>query len=99
MKRRTSYLKIWETLAAEKGMIFLAGPRQAGKTTLARIIAEDFPNTLYCNWDIPDHRARLLENPAFFTSLPRRDASCPLIIFDEIHKYRDWKNYLKGVYD
>lgn len=99
MERRSSYLKIWETLAAEKGMIFLAGPRQAGKTTLARIIAEGFPNTLYCNWDIPDHRARLLENPAFFTSLPRRDASRPLIVFDEIHKYRDWKNYLKGVYD
>jgi uncharacterized protein len=29
----------------------------------------------------------------------RRDRSTPLIIFDEIHKYRDWKNYLKGIYD
>lgn len=99
MEHRALYLKIWETLAAEKGMIFLAGPRQAGKTTLARIIAEGFRNTLYCNWDIPDHRKLLLENPAFFTTLPRRDDSCPLIVFDEIHKYRDWKNYLKGVYD
>jgi hypothetical protein len=27
------------------------------------------------------------------------DTSVPLIIFDEIHKYKDWKNYLKGVYD
>lgn len=99
MERRTLYLKIWETLAAEKGMIFLAGPRQAGKTTLGRIIAEGFPNNLYCNWDIPEHRAALLENPTFFTALSRHDASCPLIVFDEIHKYRDWKNYLKGVYD
>jgi predicted AAA+ superfamily ATPase len=41
----------------------------------------------------------LLENHAFFTTLTRRDSSTPLIIFDEIHKYRDWKNYLKGVYD
>jgi predicted AAA+ superfamily ATPase len=41
----------------------------------------------------------MLENHAFFTTLTRRDASTPLIIFDEIHKYRDWKNYLKGVYD
>lgn len=80
-------------------MVFLAGPRQAGKTTLARLIAEGFTNSLYCNWDIPDHRTRLLKNPAFFTTLTRRDASKPLIILDEIHKYRDWKNYLKGVYD
>lgn len=80
-------------------MIFLAGPRQAGKTTLAKIIAEGFANTLYCNWDIPDHRTRLLNNQTFFTTLTRRDASTPLIVFDEIHKYREWKNYLKGVYD
>jgi predicted AAA+ superfamily ATPase len=99
MERRQPYLKIWETLAAEKSMVFLAGPRQSGKTTLAKIIADGFTNSLYCNWDIPEHRARLLENSAFFTSLFRRDASRPLVVFDEIHKYRDWKNYLKGVYD
>ena len=99
MEKRFLYLNIWETLAADKSLIFLAGPRQAGKTTLARIIAEGFANSLYCNWDIPDHRTRVLGNPAFFTTLPRRDSSRPLIIFDEIHKYRDWKNYLKGVYD
>ena len=99
MENRTSYFKTWTTLAADKSMTFLSGPRQAGKTTLARIIAEGFTNSLYFNWDIPDHRTRLLENPAFFTSLTRRDSSTPLIIFDEIHKYRDWKNYLKGVYD
>jgi predicted AAA+ superfamily ATPase len=99
MENRTSYFNIWKTLAADKSLIFLAGPRQAGKTTLARIIAEGFSNSLYCNWDIPDHRTRLLENPTFFTALTRHDSSIPLIIFDEIHKYRDWKNYLKGVYD
>ena len=99
MEKRTLYLKTWEALAADKSMIFMAGPRQSGKTTLARIIAVGFTNSLYCNWDIPDHRTRLLDNPAFFTTLARSDASKPLIIFDEIHKYRDWKNYLKGVYD
>jgi len=35
----------------------------------------------------------------FSYKVARKDASPPLIIFDEIHKYRDWKNYLKGVYD
>lgn len=99
MELRGHYFDIWKTLAADKGMIFLAGPRQAGKTTLARLIAAGFVNSLYCNWDIPEHRTRLLADPAFFTGLARRDASPPLVIFDEIHKYRDWKNYLKGVYD
>ena len=99
MENRTIYFKTWETLAADKSMIFLSGPRQSGKTTLASIIARGFANNMYCNWDIPDHRACLLQNPTFFSALTRRDSSKPLIIFDEIHKYRDWKNYLKGVYD
>jgi len=96
---RHAYTNIWQDLAADKGMIFLSGPRQAGKTTLAKQIAEGFANTLYCNWDIPEHRVRLLQDPTFFTTLPRQDSSRPFVIFDEIHKHRDWKNYLKGVYD
>jgi len=45
MISRRPYVKIWEELRAEKSMILLAGPRQCGKTTLAKSIAEDFPNT------------------------------------------------------
>jgi predicted AAA+ superfamily ATPase len=99
MYQRELYHKIWQELAADKEMIFLAGPRQAGKTTLANIIAKSFANSLYCNWDIPEQRTRLLHNPSFFEEMERRDASLPLVIFDEIHKHRDWKNYLKGIYD
>ena len=99
MNTRELYRKIWHELASDKEMVFLAGPRQAGKTTLATIIAEDFANSLYFNWDIPAQRSRLLQNPSFFEEVERKDASLPLIVFDEIHKYRDWKNYLKGVYD
>lgn len=80
-------------------MVFVAGPRQAGKTTLAKIIADTHVNSLYFNWDIPEQRALLLENPRFFTEVKRRDSSLPLVVLDEIHKYRDWKNYLKGLYD
>jgi len=92
-------LKIWQELAREKSMVFLVGPRQVGKTTLTQIISRSFPNNLYFNWDIPQHKTRLMENPTFFQEIKRRDPSTPLIIFDEIHKYKDWKNYLKGAYD
>lgn len=99
MLPREPYVYTWQELAQDKGMIFLSGPRQSGKTTLANIIAANFTNSLYFNWDIPQHRTRFLRDNSFFESVKRKDATAPLIIFDEIHKYRDWKNALKGIYD
>jgi len=99
MKKRNIYIRTWEELSCEKNMIFLTGPRQAGKTTLARMISDSFANQLYFNWDIPEDQIRLVQNPSFFESVKRRDSTAPLIILDEIHKYRHWKNYLKGIYD
>lgn len=63
------------------------------------MIASSFTNSLYFNWDIPEHRTRFLQDHRFFEGVERKDATAPLIIFDEIHKYRDWKNALKGIYD
>lgn len=99
MKERSIYLKVWDELAQEKSMVFMTGPRQAGKTTLAQIISSSFSNHFYFNWDIPVHRAKLLKNPNFFEEVIRKDTSKPLIVLDEIHKFKDWKNYLKGIYD
>jgi predicted AAA+ superfamily ATPase len=99
MINRELYQKIWKDLAREKSMIFLAGPRQAGKTTLAQMIASTFTNQVYFNWDLITNKKLLIEKPTFFEEINRKDASTPLVIFDEIHKYRKWKNYLKGVYD
>lgn len=99
MIKREYYIKIWDELSAEKNMVLLSGPRQAGKTTLSKIIAGSLANSLYFNWDIAEHKALFFENPSFFEGVKRKDSSIPLIILDEMHKFRDWKNYLKGVYD
>ncbi len=99
MIERPAYMTIWHELSAEKNMVFLAGPRQAGKTTLGNLISRQFTNRLYFNWDIEDHRAKFVNNPTFFSEMSRKDSSLPLVVFDEIHKYKDWKNYFKGIYD
>ncbi len=75
----------------EKKMVLLTGPRQAGKTTLAKSIAKNFNNTLYLNYDSASDR-KILINESW---LP----STELLIFDEIHKMDKWKNYLKGIFD
>lgn len=75
-------------------MVFVGGPRQVGKTTLALRIfgpraSEKHP--AYFNWDDPRSAARLRQ-----VKLPPDQ---PLLVFDEIHKYARWRNLVKGVYD
>lgn len=74
-------------------MVFISGPRQVGKTTLSKQIGHQFfPGTYhYLNWDNRQDRKHIISG-----ILP---AGNSLLIFDEIHKYRNWKNYLKGEYD
>jgi predicted AAA+ superfamily ATPase len=72
----------------KRKMVFLAGPRQVGKTTLAFSLKGAVRG--YLSWDITEQRERILAG-----ELPQGD----LWIFDEIHKYRRWRNYLKGPYD
>ena len=82
-------------------MVILTGPRQVGKTTLARQLAAQHSSgageravlnsAQYFNWDVPEHRATLQGGTW--------NRVAPLVVFDEIHKMPDWKNWLKGVYD
>jgi hypothetical protein len=69
-------------------MVFVSGPRQVGKTTLARRLLGRQRG--YLNWDIAEHREAILRG-----ELPVSD----FWVFDEIHKYRQWRNWLKGLYD
>ncbi len=99
MQPRAPYVALFHELSKEKQTVFIPGPRQAGKTTFAKMIARTWKNSLYFDWDILEDKARLLENSYFFEEVERQDPSTPLVILDELQKYKDWKNYLKGVID
>jgi len=74
-----------------KKMVVLTGPRQVGKTTLAKEIMPKFSRPQYLNWDVGDDR-RILRDQSWS---PHSD----LLVLDEIHKMPQWKQYLKGVFD
>lgn len=80
-------------------MVFVSGPRQVGKTTLAQHYQRQFNQSLYLNWDTLPHQKRILTDPAFLEKENREPDQPFLVVLDEIHKYARWKNYLKGVYD
>lgn len=75
----------------KKKMVFLTGPRQVGKTYLARSLQKDFVKTVYLNSDDLDDRRVIRKREWALNS--------DLVILDEIHKIKGWKNYLKGTYD
>jgi uncharacterized protein len=69
-------------------MVFIGGPRQVGKTSLARSLLPQPASEL--NYDVPAQRQAILRR-----ELPPGD----FWFFDEIHKFRGWRNYLKGLFD
>jgi hypothetical protein len=85
---RQRYLRPQVEADLRRKMVFVAGPRQVGKTTLARSLPG--ARRGYLNWDIAEHRERVLKR-----EMPPGD----LWILDEIHKYRGWRNLLKGLHD
>ncbi len=75
----------------EKKIVLIVGPRQAGKTWLAKDISLEFKNSVYLNYDQALDR-KIIKSQSW---LPSTD----LLILDELHKMENWKNYLKGVFD
>jgi predicted AAA+ superfamily ATPase len=71
-------------------MVFIAGPRQCGKTTLAERLLDRIGGA-YFTWDDEAHRKALRAK-----ALPEE---APLWVFDELHKMRAWRGWLKGVVD
>ncbi|MCG2726389.1 MAG: ATP-binding protein [Elusimicrobia bacterium] len=73
-------------------MVFIGGPRQVGKTTLAKaLIGKHFKNSAYYNWDNKQERRKIMASDW--------QGNAELIILDEIHKYKKWKRFIKGEYD
>jgi len=90
LKKRYLYSHLASDL--KEKMVFIGGPRQVGKTTLAQFIGKNnYQHPVYLNWDFREDRKKILDE--------KFESEADLIIFDEIHKYKNWRNYLKGEFD
>lgn len=74
-----------------KKMVFITGPRQVGKTWLALDIAKNFERSVYLNYDRRKDQS-IIQNEEWHPDTE-------LLILDELHKMKEWKNYIKGVFD
>jgi hypothetical protein len=96
-KKRIYDTMLGEHLAKYRQMVLVSGPRQVGKTTTCRNHAET-----YANWDNVDDRETILAGPARLVEslrLNRLSKTAPAVLFDELHKYPRWKQFLKGFFD
>ena len=74
-----------------KKMVFLTGPRQVGKTYLAKDLQREFREPVYLNNDdVSD--LKIIRKRTW-------PLSAELVILDEIHKMKGWKGFLKGTFD
>ena len=84
-------------LQRHRQMALVSGPRQVGKTTACRSLADS-----YLNWDNADDRRQLLRGPAALAEalqLNQLRAKPRVAVLDELHKHTKWKTLLKGFFD
>ena len=97
MKKRIYDVIVEQSLNDFRQMVFLSGPRQVGKTTVASAHAD-----YYLNWDEDGAKALVLagqQRVADYCGFDLAKAKVPVVAFDEIHKYKRWKQFLKGFFD
>ncbi len=85
----------------EHKMCFIAGPRQVGKTTLAKhLLGDSGVSSSYFNWDIESDRKLILRHSQDFWLRKGLAHDPPYrVALDEIHKFPRWKRFLKELYD
>ena len=95
--KREIYNNVWYKLIDDNKPIFIIGPRQVGKTTFALQLSKNYSESKYLNYDV--NGEIIIKDPFFYESVNRKNGEKPLIILDEIHKYSNWKLYIKKIYD
>ncbi len=88
------YIAEWVRKDLKEKIVFIGGPRQVGKTTLALHLLGAKGNKehpAYFNWDVVEHREKIIKN-----ELPK---AFPLLVLGEIHKYAHWRGFIKGFFD
>lgn len=96
---RTYDQLLTDHLSNNRQMLFLAGPRQVGKTTCAKLAP---PPMSYMNWDDISHRRTIMrgaDKVSAFLDLDSLRETPLTVVFDELHKYSGWESFLKGFYD
>ncbi len=102
MMKRAYEQVIEEHFAHNRQMLFLMGPRQVGKTTTSLESSSKNPHHFYLNWDNQAHRLLIVEGQeavARHMNLDQLQETPSIVIFDEIHKFPKWKDFLKGFFD
>jgi hypothetical protein len=98
MRKRSLTQPIEDLAFSDHKIAFVSGPRQCGKTTLAKMFLARRKTGLYRNWDQVEFRRAWAQNPSAIIP-PAEGKEVPLVVLDEIHKDRRWKTRLKGVFD
>jgi uncharacterized protein len=91
MGRMKRYLLEYIKEDLNNKMVFVGGPRQVGKTTLANSLLDPKTGNGYLSWDSSKDRKKILAE-----ELPIENG---VVVFDELHKYARWRNLIKGLYD
>jgi len=92
-----------EVLDQNRQILMVSGPRQVGKTTLAKsLLMHKGCSNNYLTWDDSVQRELILAGTPRIVSqlsLDQLSSRPPMVAFDELHKYKHWKNFLKGLFD